>query len=271
MSKKNTNITIKEVSGIYKITNTVTEEFYIGCAYNIRKRWMHHLSNSQDANCKEYNKLLYQNIRQYGKENFNIEVLEEVYDTSTLHQREMYYINTLDAETTELGLNFGHKYEKHNNVKLTKEDVIDIRTRYNNRESKRKVYEDYKHKINPTGFHKIWNGNTWQGIMMEVYTEDNIYFHTHNTGSCYDENPRAKLTKEDVVDIRTRKNAGEKLSDVYKDYCDRVTKGSFKNTWNGYNWKGINGRPVSTISRKESTVPIDTEPEKDDTMKAVNT
>lgn len=71
--------------------------------------------------------------------------------------------------------------------------------------------------------------------MMDVYTKENIYFHTHNTGQKGSENGRAKLTEEDVYDIRYRKKKGEDSRSVYKDYELLVTYPSFMNIWRGYN------------------------------------
>jgi hypothetical protein len=45
--------------------------------------------------------------------------------------------------------------EKHSRAKMSREEVIAIRTRYNNGEQLSVVYEDYKDKIHKTGFAKI--------------------------------------------------------------------------------------------------------------------
>ena len=43
-----------------------------------------------------------------------------------------------------------------------------------------------------------------------------------------------------VIDIRTKKKNGEKLTNVYKDYeYTGITLGSFKQTWSNQNWKNI--------------------------------
>jgi hypothetical protein len=65
--------------------------------------------------------------------------------------------------------------------------------------------------------------------MPEVYTEENRNFHKHNSGNKGSGNGRAKLTEQDVYDIRLRRKNGETLSEVYEDYKDLLTKGSFTN------------------------------------------
>ena len=75
--------------------------------------------------------------------------------------------------------------------------------------------------------------------MPEVYTEENKEFHKHNTANSGSQNGRSKLTEQEVFNIRTRRKNGEKLSDVYADYSDRMTYKSFSNVWTYQNWKNI--------------------------------
>ena len=41
----------------------------------------------------------------------------------------------------------------------------------------------YKDKISFSAFQKIWEGTTWQSVMPEVYTKENILFHTNQKGN----------------------------------------------------------------------------------------
>lgn len=62
-----------KISGIYKITNTITNDFYIGSSIDVNKRFLQHLNkllNKTHRNCylqRSYNK--------YGKETFIFELL----------------------------------------------------------------------------------------------------------------------------------------------------------------------------------------------------
>jgi hypothetical protein len=132
--------------------------------------------------------------------------------------------------------NYGDNHPGH---KLTKQDVIDIRTRYANLERRKEVYLLYNQRIGESGFSKIWKGETWKDIMPEVYTEENKKYHLHDTGNECSQNGRSKVTEEDVKTIRLRRKNGEQLKDVYKDYEDKLTKGSFTNIWSYQNWKNI--------------------------------
>lgn len=81
---------MRKVSGIYKITNSVTTDFYIGSSIDVKKRWANHKSPSMR---KKYpSSKLYNDIAHYGLANFIFEVIEE---TDNLKEREQYWMNKL--------------------------------------------------------------------------------------------------------------------------------------------------------------------------------
>ena len=76
-----------KISGVYKITNKITGDFYIGSSKNIKERWAAHKSPSI---WKEHpNSKLYKDMAQYGRENFIFEVIEK---TNDLRIREQNFI-----------------------------------------------------------------------------------------------------------------------------------------------------------------------------------
>jgi group I intron endonuclease len=81
---------MNKISGIYKITNTITGDFYIGSSKNIKNRWFTHRAPSTWS--RYSNSRMYQDMAKYGIDNFIIEVIEE---TNSLHSREQYYIDIL--------------------------------------------------------------------------------------------------------------------------------------------------------------------------------
>ena len=116
-----------------------------------------------------------------------------------------------------------------------------IRECYNQHFRKEEVYQEFKDRINPTGFHKIWNNATWTDIHQDVYTEDNRQYYLFQRNShSGSNNPRAKMTEDMIYDIRLRKKNGEARSQVYEDYkYIGITEGSFRQIWYYYNWKNI--------------------------------
>ena len=118
------------------------------------------------------------NIQKHLEENFSFEILEFC-EEQFLREKEIYWINKLDAinrgynELNNWQPEIATQGESHPNHKLTEQDVIDIRIRYNNKERCKEVEELYKYKIGHSGFSKVWKGETWKHIMPEVYTEEN--------------------------------------------------------------------------------------------------
>ena len=225
--------------GIYKITNKINNHSYIGQSIHIEKRWNEHQTEyNWERECR---KPLYLAFQKYGLENFTFEVLEEC-EPQDLNNKEKYYIEYYNTykdgynQTTGGEDNYGENHPGH---KLTEQDVINIRIRYNNHERKKTVYLDYNNRIGESGFSKIWKGQTWTDILPEVYTEENKNFHKNNTGNEGSSNGRSKITEQDVYNIRLRRKNGEALKDVYEDYKDKLTKGSFTNIWSYQNWKNI--------------------------------
>lgn len=225
--------------GIYKITNLINGKSYIGLSTHIEDRWQYHKTPYNWE--REKDKLLYKAIIKYGIKNFIFEVLEECLPEE-LSEKEKYYIEKYDTYKNGYNMTTGgedHRGESHPNHKLSKEDIIDIRTRYDNLERRKEVYQLYKDRIGESGFSKIWKGETWKDVMMEVYTPENKLYHLHDTGNKGSENGRSRLTENDVRQIRLRRKKGEQLKEVYKDYQDKLTRGSFSNVWTYQNWKNI--------------------------------
>ena len=70
---------------------------------------------------------------------------------------------------------------------------------------------------------------------MEVYTQENKDFHRNNSSMKGSNNGRAKLTEQDVINIRKRRDMGESAADIYADYSHLLAYRSFYNTYAGYN------------------------------------
>lgn len=94
-------------SGIYKITNLITERFYIGSSCDLVSRKYCHFwmldNNNHD------NKKLQNSYNKYGKENFKFEVIENC-SKDKLIEREQYYLDTL-LFAQEYLLKLNNKFE----------------------------------------------------------------------------------------------------------------------------------------------------------------
>ena len=84
--------------GVYKITNKINNKCYIGQSIDIERRWRQHLQRSYNMNnLKEYLNPLYEDIRLYGADNFNFEIIEFC-NKEDLKLHETYWINYYNAE-----------------------------------------------------------------------------------------------------------------------------------------------------------------------------
>ena len=52
-------------------------------------------------------------------------------------------------------------------------------------------------------------------------------------------NPKAKLTEQDVIEIRKAYNNHQKQKDIYEKYKDIISFGYFQNLWQGRSWAHI--------------------------------
>lgn len=83
---------MKKISGVYKITNTVTGDFYIGSSKDIKRRWSSHKWPSIWK--KNPNSLMYLDFQKYGLNKFDFQILAEV-ESEQLKETEQKFIETL--------------------------------------------------------------------------------------------------------------------------------------------------------------------------------
>ena len=117
------------ISGVYKITNNITGDFYIGSSKDIKQRWAVH-------KCVSVWKLrpgmkLYQAFIKYGLNNFTFDIIEE---TTDLHNREQYYIEQLKPS-------YNNRYASGWNTKRRKE------WKKTNRDEQLAKMKDYNNRL----------------------------------------------------------------------------------------------------------------------------
>ncbi len=80
-------------SGLYKITNTINNKYYIGSSSNLKRRFRDHKKNLEEN--KHSNKHLQASYNKYGKEAFIFEIIKFV-SKEKLIEEEQALLNTLD-------------------------------------------------------------------------------------------------------------------------------------------------------------------------------
>jgi group I intron endonuclease len=102
---------------IYRITNTINNDCYIGKTSDIKRRYKQHLScASRNSQCYIHNA-----IRKYGKENFIIEELETTTELE-VNNRERYWIALLHPKYNMTPGGDGH----HHGILLSEETKLRI-------------------------------------------------------------------------------------------------------------------------------------------------
>lgn len=258
---------------VYKITNKVNQKVYIGVTRNkLQQRWIRHLN---DCNCgKDY--YLYRAMRKYGIINFSIEVIDTTDSLEKLAELEKHYIKTYNSLDPNFGYNsiegnYGRDYITSGKSKITKKDIYFIRNKY--KEGKLRCIECYKmfysEILSYSGFQKIWEGTSWQHIMPEVYTKENIELHKKQLGHKGENNINSLLTDNEILEIRkyyvnhTRQECFDKFGinvytskqaffNILSRRCFKHLPCYLKNKKQWYLYENVidinNYKPVSTIS-----------------------
>jgi group I intron endonuclease len=88
--------------GVYRISNTINHKVYIGSTKNLYHRIKHHINSLK--NNKHYNIHLQRAFNKYNGE-FEIDVIEYVYDQKKLIEREQFWINEYKSFDRNHGYN----------------------------------------------------------------------------------------------------------------------------------------------------------------------
>ena len=130
-----------KVSGVYKIENTLTGDFYIGSSKDIKHRWIEHKSPSRWK--RHQNNPMYLDMNKYGVENFDFQILEEV-ESECLKEKEQQFIDLLKPTyNSNNAKSLGLDIEKY------KEYYKEYQKEYHKKSDKYKKYQkEYQNKYN---------------------------------------------------------------------------------------------------------------------------
>jgi group I intron endonuclease len=110
----------KNKSGIYKWTNKLTNEIYIGQSVNLAKRFINYFNMSYLKNREAL--IISRALIKYGYSNFSLEILEYC-DIADLIKREQYYLDKLSPKYNILkiaGSCLGRKLTEETKAKISK-------------------------------------------------------------------------------------------------------------------------------------------------------
>lgn len=186
--------------GIYRLINTLTDESYVGQSKNIEERIISHFQKYKKSNEK-----VHQAMRYYGAENFIYQVLAEC-SIDELNEKEAQYISAVESVEEGYNIRPGGQDNiglNNPNVKLSEQDVYNIREAYKNHQDKWSTYRLYAEgKITESSFSNVWEGRSWPQIHYDVYTEDNKRFYSRERTNG-ELSSNSVFTNEEVLHYRT--------------------------------------------------------------------
>ena len=118
-----------KISGVYKITNTITGDFYIGSSKNVKQRCAQHKCKSTWKN--HPNNPMYIDMQKYGVDKFELQILEEV-ESEHLKETEQQFIEKLKPA--------------YNNNRANGWDIERYKNEYD-KEYHRKYNKEYKNQL----------------------------------------------------------------------------------------------------------------------------
>ena len=128
----------EKIIGVYKITNAVTGDFYIGSSKDVKRRWAHHKSPSVWKN--NPNNPMYLDMQKYGIDKFELQILEVV-ESEHLKETEQQFIELLKPT-------YNSNRAKGLDIDRHKEYQKEYQKEYyqQNRENKKEYYQQNREK-----------------------------------------------------------------------------------------------------------------------------
>ena len=131
-----------KISGIYKITNTITGDFYIGSSKDVKQRWACHKCKSTWN--EQPNNPMYQDMQKYGLDKFSFQILEVV-EPEELKEAEQKFIETLKPTYNSYyanGLNIERRKEYQKTDKYKK-----YHKEYQKTDKYKKYQKEYQNQL----------------------------------------------------------------------------------------------------------------------------
>lgn len=122
-----------KISAVYKITNTVTGDFYVGSSKDVMSRWAGH--KCQSTWKRHSNSPLYKDMQKYGVDNFRFQILALVMQE---------YLKQVEQEFIEMICPIYNKYRADGiDVEKHKESII----KYEQSEKGKEYHKKYRNQL----------------------------------------------------------------------------------------------------------------------------
>ena len=110
---------------IYVYTNKINGHQYIGQTNNLERRKREHLSCSYNENSNSYNHLFHKKIREYGINNFDFDILEEIEGSiEEVNEAEKKWIKKLHTHCNDNMGGYNMDFGGQNYISYVYKDII---------------------------------------------------------------------------------------------------------------------------------------------------
>ena len=176
-----------KIGGIYRITNTITGDFYIGSSKNIKQRWACHKCKS--AWNEQPNNPMYLDMQKFGLDKFVFEVLEVV-EQEELKVTEQEFIEKLqptynDRNAKGLNIERYKEYNKEYQKEYQKEyEKTEKRKKYKKEYYKSDKFKEYQKEYHKTEKFKEYQREYQKSDKCKEHQKE-FYKEYHNQLCCY--------------------------------------------------------------------------------------
>ena len=241
-------------TGIYKITNTKTNKFYIGSSINIENRWRQHKYSLR--NNKSSNKYFQNSWNLHGEIYFLFEIIEICpKDKIIILSREQFYIDTLQPlynmqkiASSSLGIKRSNEYKEK--MKISKSNIsIETKNKMSKSHLGKKLSKVHKEKIklySNSEKHKEKIKNYWNNIPIEQQEK----LSKSHLGKKLSENTKSKIGKKSKSNWENIKKDNIKLNNIKQKISQNRKKKLLEEEINLIKTLYNSGQSIRSISKE---------------------
>ena len=152
---------MSNIIGVYKITNTITGDFYIGSSKDVKKRFASH--KWQSTWNEHPNNQMYLDMQKYGVDKFELQILAEV-EVDSLKETEQQFIETLKPTYNNYNANGWdfERYKEYNKEYQKTDKYKEYQKEYKKEYRKSDKFKEYNKEYNNRYINQLccYNGET---------------------------------------------------------------------------------------------------------------
>lgn len=215
---------------IYIIRNKTNSKLYVGQTNNLKRRWSRH---KYEAFTKLNKKPLYQSIRKYGFDNFELIEIEQ-HIKETVDDAEQFWIEFFQSNKKDFGYNLTAGGNLYNKTVVIKPRTPTMLGKHHSPETRKKMSEDRSGKNN--SFYRKHHTDQSKQLMSQnpnrkYIGEANPFYGKKFQG---DDNPFSKLTEEIVLLARKLHQEGKTFIQLSQMF--NVSESAISRAVRGITW-----------------------------------